>query len=115
MTEAFDPSMRILTRFNKKNQPFCLTNFGGVLPALAFENKCISVKPEQQWNLAKAPLVGFHTTEYCWDTLGARAKWSRITLQPCNPNSKSQQFVRVVIKPKKKKKSKKKKSKKKQG
>lgn len=96
--EALDPKYSLLKRFNEKRQPFCLTNFGGPLPALAFQSNCIIVGGEQMWDLSKGDLIYWHDTDYCWDTLGASQAMARITLSPCNTTNKSQQFRRIVQK-----------------
>jgi hypothetical protein len=88
----------MLTRYNKRKQPFCLNNFGGPLPALAFEKPCVIAIREQQWDLtSKVPLIGWQLTNYCWDTLGATEKYTRITLETCNPETKSQQFRKKLV------------------
>ena len=95
VTDSPTPPYKILQRTNDLNQLFCLTGYNpGQTPPLAFLPQCTPTEAVQQWDLTGIPLVRMAGTNYCWDTLGNTAAYAPITLNVCDPSSKSQQFLR---------------------
>ena len=95
--ESLDPYVKMIISFDKKKEQFCLTDFSGPLPALAFQSECVIVDTNQQWDLSKSPLVELQYTGTCWDTLGAKENFARITLTECNSTLKSQQWTQLSL------------------